>query len=56
MREIEKLGREIVCIIACLKPEVATSMDKKNVKALLKALQEYEKRITDYYKQRGVQV
>jgi hypothetical protein len=52
MREIEKLGREIVCIISCLKYED----DKENAKALLKALQEYNKRIVEYYKSRGVVV
>lgn len=56
MQEIERLGREVVCIISCLKPEATTSMDKKAVRALLKALQEYEKRITQYYKSQGIQV
>ena len=56
MREIEALGREVVCLISCLKPEVTTNTDKENIKALLKALQEYHKRIVEYYKSRGVVV
>lgn len=56
MQEIERLGREVVCVISCLKPEATTGMDKKTIRALLKALQEYEKRIVQYYKQQGIQV
>ena len=56
MREIEKLGREVICLVSCLKPEATTSMDKATIKALLKALQEYQKRITDYYRQQGIGV
>ena len=56
MREIEKLGREVICLVSCLKPEATTSMDKATIKALLKTLQEYEKRITDYYRQQGIGV
>lgn len=56
MQEIEKLGREVVCLVSCLKPEITTNMDKDNIKGLLKALRMYEKRITDYYKAKGVTV